>query len=96
MPSSTQKETLQQVEALMESKKAELEQEVVEITMEMQVETSTEEEGGGKKCEMKMPSPTQMKTRQQVEALMESSKAEPEQEAIEIRTEMEGGEKNAK
>jgi hypothetical protein len=49
MPSSMQKETLQQVEALMESEKAELEQEVVEITTEMQVETSTEEEGGGKK-----------------------------------------------
>jgi hypothetical protein len=87
MPSSTQKETLQQVEALMESEKAELEQEVVEIMTEMQVETSTEEEGGEKKREMKM---------QQVEALMESSKAEPEQEAVEIRMEMEGGKKNAK
>jgi hypothetical protein len=71
----------------MESEKAELEQEVVEIMTEMQVETSTEEEGGEKKREMKM---------QQVEALMESSKAEPEQEAVEIRTEMEGGKKNAK
>jgi hypothetical protein len=33
----------------MKSEKAELEQEVVEITTEMQVETSTEEEGGEKK-----------------------------------------------
>jgi hypothetical protein len=33
---------------------------------------------------------------QQVEALMESSEAEPEQEAVEIRMEMEGGKKNAK
>ena len=40
--------------------------------------------GWGKKREMKM---------QQVEALMESSKAEPEQEAVEIRTEMEGEKK---
>lgn len=45
--------------------------------------------GGGleKKREIKM---------QQVEALMESSKAEPEQEAVEIRTEMEGGKKKRK
>jgi hypothetical protein len=76
MPSSMQKETLQ-------------EDDKETAKLEMQLETPMEEEEGrGENLEMKMQSSTQNETLQQVEALMESKKAELDQEVVEIMTEM--------
>jgi hypothetical protein len=85
-----QKETLLQVEALVESKKTELEYAAVEMTMEMQLETLMEEDSEKKKI-MKMPSPMQKETLHQVEALdscLRQEKKMPQEEVQDARTQL--------